>query len=132
MQSRYCCSRGLTQFAVVLRAQVESSMKGAEIIRNEITCLKVLLCQPRPNRLISSTQQAPALALRPVTAGYTIQFGLVLSKLEGANSNFVARNIPSPIGVEIDARYGTTSRLPASGANHISVSCWAARYVTRK
>jgi hypothetical protein len=26
-------------------------------------------------------QQAPALALRPVTAGYTIQFGLVLSKL---------------------------------------------------
>ena len=31
--------------------------------------------------------------------------------LEGANSNFVACNIPIPIGVEIDARYGTISRL---------------------
>jgi CheY-like chemotaxis protein len=28
----------LTQFAVVPRAQVESSMKSAEIIRKEITC----------------------------------------------------------------------------------------------
>ena len=50
---------------------------------------------------------------------------IALISLNGveANSNFVACNIPSPIGVESNARYGTTSRLPASGANHISVSC---------
>ena len=46
---------------------------------------------------------------------------------EGINANFVASNMPIPIGVEIEARYGTRSRVPPRGASQISVSCCAAR-----
>ena len=45
-----------------------------------------------------------------------IQLGLVLSKLGRANSNFVACNIPSRIGVEIDR--------PQDAAESITLRTW--------
>ena len=47
--------------------------------------------------------------------------------LSSEGTNFVASKMPTPMGVEMEARYGTRSRVLPRGASQISVSCCAAR-----
>ena len=46
-----------------------------------------------------------------------------------AATNCVASRTPWPNGVWSEIRYGTTIRVPGIGASHISMSCWAMRYL---
>ena len=47
----------------------------------------------------------------------------------GADTNWVACITPRPSGVGMLMRNGTTTRVPATGANQISMSRWAIRYL---
>jgi hypothetical protein len=118
---RRCCS-------VVEIAFRSPYLRIGLLVRNVKVVSLTRLCAVTPHAL-GLTQMHPN---RPLEATADLQGSLDAFCPEGISANFVASKMPTPIGVEIEALYGTKSRVPPRGASQISVSCCAARVSDKK